>query len=47
MIDDVVRWDLLATAGALNALYLGAGFAAFLLTFQRARRSGLLLNVGE
>ena len=47
MSDDVVRWDLLATAGALNALYLGAGFAAFLLTFQRARRSGLLLNVGE
>jgi ABC-2 type transport system permease protein len=46
-IEHVVRWDLLATAGSLNAVYLGGAVCTFLLTFGYARRSGLLLNVGE
>jgi ABC-2 type transport system permease protein len=46
-IEHVVRWDLLGTAVSLNAVYLLVAVLIFLLTFGHARRSGLLLNVGE
>jgi ABC-2 type transport system permease protein len=47
MIEGVVIWGELAWAAGLNVLYLLLAALTFLLTFQRARRSGLLLNVGE
>ena len=47
MIDHVMQWDQLALAAGLNAVYLALGFTAFLLSFQSARRKGLLLTVGE
>ena len=46
-IEHVVRWDLLAQAGSLNAVYLAVAVGTFLVTFRAARRRGLLLNVGE
>jgi ABC-2 type transport system permease protein len=47
MVNHVMRWDLLATAASLNAVYLAVAFVVFLLAFGSARRRGLLLNVGE
>jgi ABC-2 type transport system permease protein len=47
MHDHVMRWDLLATAAALNAVYLATAFGIFLVAFGYARQRGLLLNVGE
>ena len=41
------RPDLLASAMALNALYLTLGVAVFLRVWQGARIRGALLNVGE
>ncbi len=43
----IVRWDLLAAAFGLSALYLALGFRIFLMFFARARRDGTLLQTGE
>ncbi|MFM2129126.1 MAG: hypothetical protein RL477_672 [Pseudomonadota bacterium] len=43
----VVRIDYLLAALGLNLLYLGAGAAYFLHTFRVARRTGLLMRLGE
>lgn len=42
-----VRFDLMANAVALNALFLGGGVATFLGFFRVARKRGQLLHVGE
>jgi ABC-2 type transport system permease protein len=47
MIDHAFRWDLLASALALNAVYLAAGLGLFLLAFESARQRGQLLHAGE
>ena len=47
MFDHVFRWDLFLTSTGLNILYLIAGAGIFLLTFQAARRKGLLMRLGE
>ena len=41
------RWDLLASAAVLDAVYIGLGFAAFLYAFSRARVRGQLLQSSE
>jgi ABC-2 type transport system permease protein len=43
----VVRYDYMATAFALNILYLALGTALFFLYFRMARRRGSLLQQGE
>ena len=43
----VFRWDLMATALGLNAVYLAAGLGLFLLAFESARQRGQLLQAGE
>lgn len=47
MFDNHFRWDLFFGASGLNVLYLAAGAGLFLATFERARRDGLLLRLGE
>jgi ABC-2 type transport system permease protein len=47
LFDQVFRWDLLAGAVALNAVYLTLGLLSFLWAFRSARRSGALLQMGE
>lgn len=47
MFDNLFRWDLLAAAAGLNALYLCAAAGFFLFMFHRARVLGLLLQQGE
>jgi ABC-2 type transport system permease protein len=47
LIDHVVRTDLLMKAGALNAVWLALGIAAFLNFHRAARDRGMLLQVGE
>ena len=47
MIDNVFRWDLMASALALNVVYLAAGLGLFLLAFESARQRGQLLHAGE
>lgn len=47
LFDNVVRFDLLAGAAALNVLYLIGGGFAFLVSFRVARRRGLLHQAGE
>ena len=47
MIDHAFRWDLLASALALDAIYLAVGIGLFLFAFQRARERGQLLHAGE
>ena len=42
-----IRWDHLAAAAALNALWALAAAALFAWQFRRARTSGALLNLGE
>jgi hypothetical protein len=43
----VVRWDELAWASGLNALWLTAAALLFWQQFQAARRNGALMNIGE
>lgn len=43
----VVRWDHLAWAIGLNALWMGAGVLLFARQFRQARLRGALLNIGE
>lgn len=47
LITGIFRWDLFASAFALNILYLGLGFGAFLFAFARARQRGQLLQSSE
>lgn len=47
MFDGAVRLDLLAAAFGLNLVYLAAATAYFLHTFKIARRTGLLMRIGE
>ena len=47
LIEGVFRWDLLGSAFALNLVFLGLGFAAFLYAFARARQRGQLLQSSE
>lgn len=47
MFDHTFRWDLFLASSGLNALYLLAGAVVFLLTFEAARRKGLLMKLGE
>lgn len=47
VIDHAFRWDRLAIALALNAVYLALGIGLFLLAFRRARERGQLLHAGE
>jgi ABC-2 type transport system permease protein len=47
LFEGVFRVDLLLHALLLNAVYLTAGFAAFLAFFKVARVRGQLLHVGE
>jgi ABC-2 type transport system permease protein len=43
----VIRWDELAWAGGLNAMWLGAAALLFWQQFQSARTNGALMNIGE
>lgn len=47
MVDHVFRWDLLAGALALDAVYVAIGAAVFAWAFAAARRDGRLLQTGE
>ena len=47
MIEGTFRGDLLVNAALLNLVYLGLGVAVYLFAFDRARRRGLLLQMGE
>ena len=47
LIDHVFRAELLTSAAALNALYIGIGILVYLRFFNLARQRGLLLQVGE
>jgi ABC-2 type transport system permease protein len=47
LIAGTFRWDLFASAFALNILYLALGFGAFLYAFARARQRGQLLQSSE
>ncbi len=46
-LQGVVRWDHLAWAVVLNALWMVAGVGLFARQFRVARTSGALLNIGE
>jgi ABC-2 type transport system permease protein len=43
----IIRWDHLAWAAGLNALWLTASLLLFWNQFQAARRNGGLMNIGE
>lgn len=47
MLDHVFRADLLASAFALNLIYIVIGLTAFLIAFYKARQRGQLLQTGE
>lgn len=47
LFDHVVRYDHLAYAAGLNALYMVLGVIAFLYAVRVARRRGLFLQMGE
>ena len=47
LFDGVFRWDYFAAAFALNVVLMTLGAAAFLWSFQVARRRGFLLQGGE
>ncbi|MEQ8815565.1 MAG: ABC transporter permease [Thalassobaculum sp.] len=47
MVDHVFRWDLLAGALALDAVYVAIGAGVFAWAFAAARRDGRLLQTGE
>ena len=47
LVSGVFRWDLLASAFALNLVYLALAFGAFLYAFARARQRGQLLQSSE
>jgi ABC-2 type transport system permease protein len=45
--DGVVRWDHMAWAFGLNAVWMAAALAVFSAQFRHARQGGALLNIGE
>ncbi len=47
LLGGVFRADLMLAAFVLNLIYLGLGFAAFLLLVRSARRRGSILAMGE
>jgi ABC-2 type transport system permease protein len=47
LLDGVFRADLMIECLALNILYLGLGFATFLLMLRSARHNGVLLAMSE
>lgn len=47
LLDGVVRYDLLVSAFAINALYFAAGVGIFLIALRQARVGGQLMHVGE
>ena len=47
MVDHVFRWDRLAGALALDAVYVAIGAAVLTWAFAAARRDGRLLQTGE
>ena len=47
LMDQSVRYDLMANAFALNLLYMIFGVGMFLVSFRAARQRNLLLQVGE
>ncbi len=47
VIGGAFRWDLLASAFALNLVYIAFGFGAFLYAFARARQRGQLLQSSD
>lgn len=47
MFEGIVPMEALLTAFGLNLIYLAAAAAFFLYTFRFARRTGLLMRVGE
>ncbi len=46
-LEGVVRWDELAWAMGLNAVWMGAGLLLFARQFRQARLRGALLSIGE
>ncbi len=46
-LQGVVRWDHLAWAFGLNAVWMAAGLWLFTAQFRQARLRGALLNIGE
>jgi ABC-2 type transport system permease protein len=47
ILDHVFRADLMAKAFALDAVYLAAGLATFVLLLRNARQKGALVAIGE
>ncbi|WP_207480425.1 ABC transporter permease [Arenibaculum pallidiluteum] len=47
LFQDVLRWDHLAWAFAINAAYMAAAAAVFVRSFEAARDRGALLQTGE
>lgn len=47
LLDGVFRADLMIECLVLNVVYLGLGFATFLLLLRSARHNGALLTMGE
>lgn len=47
LLDKVFRTELFAQALAINAVYLAAGIALYLLAIGYARKHGMLLQMGE
>ncbi len=47
LLNGVVRWDHLAAAFALNAVWLLAAALLFARQFHQARVRGALLSIGE
>jgi ABC-2 type transport system permease protein len=47
MYEGVFRWDLLAGALLVDAVYIGIGLVLFFVAFRWARRHGKLLQQGE
>jgi len=47
MLQDEIRWDHLAWAFGLNAVWMAAAIAVFAWQFRQARVLGALLNIGE
>ena len=47
LANGAIRWDHLAWAFALNALWMAAALIVFSAQFRHARQGGALLNIGE
>jgi ABC-2 type transport system permease protein len=47
LLDGAVRWDHLAAAAALNAVWMAGAVLLFARQFHKARVRGALLSIGE